>query len=109
MFANRPSDITTEQGKEQITSKSTALSTYIQKMDDYRRETMEVLYTNTVDRQCLPACEQDEVAFFMVCSAGMLPPANRTVSTFENSCSNMLCPFSGLPTTSFISAVRKGR
>lgn len=67
MFANRSSDITTERGKEEIAGRSSALSAYLQQMDDYRKETMEVLYTNTVDRQCLPACEQDEVAFFMVC------------------------------------------
>lgn len=66
MFAKRSSDITTEQGKEEIAGRSSALSAYLEKMDDYRKETMEVLYTNTVDRQCLPACEQDEVAFFMV-------------------------------------------
>jgi hypothetical protein len=60
-------DITTEEGKQQAQSGSSALSRYMQEMHDYQKGAIERLYTNTIDRPCAGACETgDEVDFFMV-------------------------------------------
>lgn len=67
MFSS--SDITTD--PEQATSGSSALSKYMQKMQHNSDQFMEKLYTNTIDRPCLPACEHDDaIEFFMVSYGG---------------------------------------
>jgi hypothetical protein len=56
--AFQSSDITTD--PEQATSGSSALSKYMQKMQQNSDQFMEKLYTNTIDRPCLSVCERDE-------------------------------------------------
>ena len=59
-------DITTDEGKEQAKSGSSALSRYLQEMHDYQKDVMEKLYASTIDRPCTAVCELDETNFFTV-------------------------------------------
>ncbi|KAI2503479.1 hypothetical protein MHU86_10948 [Fragilaria crotonensis] len=60
-------DITTEEGKKQAESGSSALSRYLQEMHEYQKVTMEKLYSNTIDLPCNLVCELDESDFFTNC------------------------------------------
>lgn len=64
-------DITTEEGKKQAESGSSALSRYLQEMHEYQKVAMEKLYSNTIDRPCTAVCELDETDFFTVSNSSL--------------------------------------
>jgi hypothetical protein len=65
------SDITTEAGKEQATSGTSALSKYLQQLQNSQRDVMESLYTSAIDRPCLHACDNnDALDHFLVRKGG---------------------------------------
>ncbi len=59
-------DITSDEGKHQAQTGSSALSRYLKEMHDYQRDAMEKLYSHTIERPCSSVCEPDEIDFFLV-------------------------------------------
>lgn len=58
--SNKSIDITTEEGKQNVTAGSSALSKYLQHMGDIQQEAMDKLFSATVDGPCSAStCEGD--------------------------------------------------